>query len=124
MSLYLILLFLFHLGYAINFNQSYRLTSLEECRTEYNMFRYMVRIAASGILFLSILWLILFIIKFGKKESMEKDYIMCKICYTNEREIVLFPCAHYFCCKVCSRNFDKCPLCKIIITGYIKIYPS
>lgn len=51
------------------------------------------------------------------KDSMgmpEKIYEMveCCVCMDEESNIVLVPCGHLVMCKNCSKEIEKCPICR------------
>ena len=48
----------------------------------------------------------------------------CIICCENERDTLYMPCRHNAACMRCSKNLEKCPICKIVIDDLIKIFKS
>jgi len=60
---------------------------------------------------------------YEKKLTEDKEKKICKICYSNEADIVFDNCNHIVICKNCEINlrrtsrFNKCPVCR---TTYIK----
>ena len=36
----------------------------------------------------------------------------CCICMKNGKDVVFTPCGHYCCCKQCSSQIKKCPMCR------------
>ena len=58
--------------------------------------------------------------------SEHKKTKLCKICYKNPINIILFPCGHITCCKNCKDeillNDNKCPLCRADIQDTLQIY--
>jgi hypothetical protein len=46
----------------------------------------------------------------------------CKLCYSDPSNILFLPCRHIISCIKCSQMVSKCPYCKIIIKGKIKVY--
>lgn len=60
-------------------------------------------------------------------EKRKEDFterLLCNICVKNERDVVFLNCKHLICCKSCSKNCDKCPVCRERISGIIKIFIS
>ena len=66
--------------------------------------------------------------KYGKLtniiKSAEDD--LCQICCENPIDSALIPCGHYMMCGSCSDVVAKydCPVCRISITGKLKIFKS
>ena len=44
----------------------------------------------------------------------------CAICMEFDKEIIFYPCKHYYCCKYCSKSFELCPICRSVIIYKIK----
>ena len=58
-----------------------------------------------------------------KKYKEKKEYSRkCKICLSNDMEILYFPCAHLGCCAECDSKIRdmKCPFCREPIKGSLK----
>ena len=51
-----------------------------------------------------------------------EDATVCKICYTEGMDCVLFPCRHQCCCFACSRQLQECPLCRTNITSVERVF--
>ena len=49
----------------------------------------------------------------------EDDIVECGICMDKEKQIVFYPCGHYYCCSGCSQRVKLCPICRQTITNYI-----
>jgi hypothetical protein len=48
---------------------------------------------------------------------------ICKICFSNNSNILCVPCKHISSCDLCVLQLDnKCPICKCIVTKYIKVF--
>lgn len=47
----------------------------------------------------------------------------CKICFENKVNTVLIRCGHMGVCLDCSRQLDKCPICRSEIDQVIQIFP-
>lgn len=56
------------------------------------------------------------------KKHHFNDKFLCKICYENEMDSVLLPCAHQLSCFSCTQRFNKCPVCNKEILIKKKIY--
>lgn len=46
----------------------------------------------------------------------------CIICESEDFEILFLPCAHLSCCSNCYSAFEKCPVCRKTIVGFVKVY--
>ena len=59
-----------------------------------------------------------------KKElEVVKSEKLCKVCFSNEVNVISFPCKHVILCEVCSEKIlDKCPSCKTKINKYFKVF--
>ena len=58
-------------------------------------------------------------------ESIVKQLIQsktCKICLTNEINVVLIPCGHLICCNLCVTPLKKCPICRLKIEKVVKTF--
>lgn len=46
--------------------------------------------------------------------SVRREELLCVVCLTNEREIILLPCGHVCICKTCSGSMQTklCPICR------------
>lgn len=56
-----------------------------------------------------------------KKEEEEP----CTICYVNRVNTMVTPCRHmclcYSCAKILKDRSRKCPICRVVVTGFIKL---
>ena len=41
---------------------------------------------------------------------------------TFDKSILFLPCKHIFCCEMCSKKLDNCPICRTEISEKIKVY--
>ena len=59
-----------------------------------------------------------------KKEEKEISDTICNLCNENKINIVFQYCKHKYCCVYCSSLIknDICPICKKIITYYVRLY--
>ena len=59
-----------------------------------------------------------------KLKDEEHENRMCVICQEEQKSVLLMPCRHLCCCKVCSRRQElkSCPLCRKEITQKIDVY--
>jgi len=48
----------------------------------------------------------------------------CKICYSEKRGIVFFPCAHFVTCITCSGQLNRCPICRKNIESRHRVHVS
>lgn len=44
--------------------------------------------------------------------NYEDDASLCKICLVEKLEVVILPCQHYACCKLCTMALVECPICR------------
>ncbi|XP_039257064.2 uncharacterized protein LOC120333770 [Styela clava] len=58
------------------------------------------------------------------KEILEKkqEEKMCKICFTNDADMVFVPCSHMVCCRTCTEAIRQCPVCRKKIEKAIRTY--
>lgn len=56
-----------------------------------------------------------------KKDDMD-DQIVCRICLTEPKCVVLIPCKHFVSCMICVGDLERCPLCRTDIEEKMKIY--
>ena len=56
-------------------------------------------------------------------EENDSDNLICQICYTNKRNVVILPCNHSSTCIKCTKQIcqdtNKCPICRKDITDTI-----
>jgi len=55
------------------------------------------------------------------KDVEHMDKSLCNICYEKEKNIA-FNCGHIISCEKCSRQINKCPLCRTHIVTRLRIY--
>lgn len=48
----------------------------------------------------------------------------CVICCENGKDCVFMPCKHNASCIKCSKNMKECPICRVKIEDYLRIYRS
>jgi len=48
----------------------------------------------------------------------------CKICFENEINAVLLPCAHMVACLACSRKISHCPVCRKRISKAQQVFKA
>ena len=51
-----------------------------------------------------------------------EDASLCKICFSNASNAVLIPCGHNMSCLMCASKLKTCPICRIDILHFIKLY--
>ena len=56
----------------------------------------------------------------GLEKKLEKT--KCKICLDREMDTIIFPCCHMMSCARCANQIISCPLCRITISGRVKVY--
>ncbi|XP_012551316.1 inhibitor of apoptosis protein isoform X2 [Bombyx mori] len=52
------------------------------------------------------------------------DSKICKICYSEERNVCFVPCGHVVACAKCALSTDKCPMCRRTFTNAVRLYFS
>lgn len=55
-----------------------------------------------------------------KKNLYSYNNNECIICMEFNKDIIFYPCKHYYCCKSCSKSINLCPICRSIIIFKIK----
>ena len=52
--------------------------------------------------------------------------LSCRVCFSNDRDILFFPCHHFAICSICNANLEKreCPICKSKIEKTEKVVTS
>ncbi|KAK6174437.1 hypothetical protein SNE40_017714 [Patella caerulea] len=53
-----------------------------------------------------------------------KNETTCRICLDNPAEILTLPCAHISSCASCAAALKKCPICRHVIKGTVKVFLS
>lgn len=57
--------------------------------------------------------------------SLEKNESrLCKICFTEERNICFVPCGHVVACPKCALSVQICPVCRQQFTSTMRLYYS
>lgn len=68
------------------------------------------------------------LIHLKKKETLNtqksQSSILCKLCFSEEKNILFFPCKHVAVCKQCSISLSTCPCCQQTVQSTIRIYNS
>lgn len=49
-----------------------------------------------------------------------KEERTCKVCMDAEVNMVFLPCGHFVCCAECSQQLQKCPICRVCISGTVR----
>ena len=58
-----------------------------------------------------------------KKDNLNSsDKTICSLCCDEERDILFLPCSHLITCEKCAFKLQKCPNCRVKITGFIHVY--
>lgn len=60
----------------------------------------------------------------GKCAEMLREQRLCKICCTNEFNIVFIPCGHSLSCVKCALALTECPTCRNAFTRIVRVYFS
>mmetsp|Transcript_124426 Transcript_124426/g.346394 ORF Transcript_124426/g.346394 Transcript_124426/m.346394 type:complete len:108 (+) Transcript_124426:1-324(+) len=53
-----------------------------------------------------------------------RDEDLCKICYDQDIDVVLYPCGHFVLCRWCAQKVSDCPVCRFVITDVIRTYKA
>lgn len=53
-----------------------------------------------------------------------KDEKACRVCLTNERNVLFLPCRHLVTCPDCAVVVEKCPVCRSQIECTVKVFKS
>lgn len=59
-----------------------------------------------------------------EEETSVEDSKLCKICYSEERNVCFVPCGHVVACAKCALSTDKCPMCRRMFHNAIRLYFS
>ncbi|KAK3594451.1 hypothetical protein CHS0354_015450 [Potamilus streckersoni] len=58
-----------------------------------------------------------------RREHRElRETTLCKICLDNTISVVFLPCGHLVTCSDCAPAMRKCPICRTLIKGTVKIF--
>jgi len=62
----------------------------------------------------------------GLQETLTRlqDERNCKLCTLEEAIVVFIPCGHLFVCKYCAASLTDCPICRVKINEFVKVYFS
>lgn len=52
----------------------------------------------------------------------EKKKKECVLCFDEQKDTVFIPCGHLACCRSCSKQVSKCPICRKAITHTVPVY--
>lgn len=52
------------------------------------------------------------------------EALLCVVCLTNQRSVVLKPCRHFGICQNCSKSLERCPICRSAIDEKHEVYFS
>jgi hypothetical protein len=56
--------------------------------------------------------------------SVEPDDQLCRVCFTNDINVVLNPCFHFVVCRDCRKRLTTCPICRETIVNSITLRES
>ncbi|CAG2114302.1 unnamed protein product, partial [Medioppia subpectinata] len=66
--------------------------------------------------------------KYGKLEPIKEysdetnNLMLCKICFENNLNTVLFPCCHQISCQYCAKELKTCPICRYPVQTFLKTF--
>lgn len=49
-----------------------------------------------------------------------KEERTCKVCMDAQVDTVFLPCGHFVCCAECAKQLQRCPICRICISGTVR----
>mmetsp|Transcript_94430 Transcript_94430/g.245927 ORF Transcript_94430/g.245927 Transcript_94430/m.245927 type:complete len:196 (+) Transcript_94430:1-588(+) len=52
------------------------------------------------------------------------DEDLCKICYDQRVDVVLYPCGHFILCRWCAQKVSDCPVCRQTLVDVIRTYKA
>ncbi|KAH0897373.1 hypothetical protein HID58_046941 [Brassica napus] len=55
-------------------------------------------------------------------DSSQQEKNICKVCFEDPVNVVLFPCRHHVLCSTCCRKCTTCPICRVLITHRVPVY--
>ena len=47
---------------------------------------------------------------------------LCSVCLDAKRAVMFEPCRHVCVCEECAELLDRCPLCRNVCTGKVKLF--
>ncbi|XP_011876980.1 PREDICTED: E3 ubiquitin-protein ligase XIAP-like [Vollenhovia emeryi] len=53
-----------------------------------------------------------------------KEARLCKVCMDHELAVVFLPCGHLGTCNYCAPALSNCPLCRLRIRAYVRVFLS
>lgn len=53
---------------------------------------------------------------------MQKERLICKVCYINEIAVTLLPCGHLAVCAQCVPKLARCAVCQYVINGTLRTF--
>lgn len=56
--------------------------------------------------------ILLYFLKATKNNIFSSNFVDCIICMDADKNIIFYPCKHYYCCSKCSTNLKLCPICR------------
>lgn len=64
----------------------------------------------------------------GPKKKPDEESKLCSICMTTNYDTAFVPCGHLVTCADCAKTVVQgsklCPICRIPITTYVKVFPA
>lgn len=54
----------------------------------------------------------LYFLKLKEDNIFSSNFIDCIICMDVDKNIIFYPCKHFYCCNKCSRELKLCPICR------------
>lgn len=58
------------------------------------------------------------------QKAVAGDAKICVICMDSSYDTLLYPCNHLAVCSICVESLTNCPMCRVPITGYVKVFLS
>ncbi|KAJ0242834.1 hypothetical protein HA466_0201030 [Hirschfeldia incana] len=57
-------------------------------------------------------------------DSSQQEKNLCKVCFEDTVNVVLFPCRHHVLCSTCCKKCMQCPICRVLITHRVPVYDA
>ena len=64
------------------------------------------------------------VVQLEKENEELRERRLCKVCMDDEVNIVFLKCGHLVCCSDCAPTIKKCPICRQVIRGTVRIFMS
>ena len=55
-------------------------------------------------------------------DPVAPESTLCIVCQSAPKNMAFIPCGHQGCCDACAARVQHCPLCRVGITGRLRLY--